>query len=385
MAKSLRLRKTATRKRSVLRLCALRLTLAALLGWSPAAALSAEDDGGGPAAAVDDAVIRLAAGSIGDVLNSVADSTRALGEAYARLAAQGVSPTSSPADEERWNALRYSVGRTTGLRTWSGDGTDEPDYQAPYPSFYTYDGAELDDRVLRELGLFKEFAPIVRTAYESFPFSWVYLTTPDQSMIIYPYLPIEKAVHNAMPTETPFYRAANFAERTVGWSSPYLDLVGAGMMVTASYPVYDGSDLLGVMSRDITLQELTKQVLSNLTADTDGTALIVDDRGLAIAASDPQLAAEIDRVNTAAGTAALYYRNVDDMAAVADKDAVASSSPFINALVEQVLDKAGDSNESVRLVRKDGRVLAQRIEGTGWLAVLFMASPIPETSEAKAE
>ena len=41
---------------------------------------------------------------------------------------------------------------------------------------------------------------------------------------------------------------------------PYLDLVGAGMMVTASCPVYEDDRLLAVVSHDITLKELTKSV-----------------------------------------------------------------------------------------------------------------------------
>jgi hypothetical protein len=79
--------------------------------------------------------------------------------------------------------------------------------------------------------------------------------------MIYPYVPIEQAVNNAKPTETPYYKAADGARRAVGWTAPYLDLVGAGMMVTASFPIYRGDTLLGVMSRDITLQELADSVL----------------------------------------------------------------------------------------------------------------------------
>jgi hypothetical protein len=49
--------------------------------------------------------------------------------------------------------------------------------------------------------LFEQLAPTFRSAYESFPFSWVYLTTVDEAMIIYPYLPIEQAVNNSPPTD----------------------------------------------------------------------------------------------------------------------------------------------------------------------------------------
>jgi hypothetical protein len=64
--------------------------------------------------------------------------------------------------------------------------------------------------------------------------------------MIYPYLPMDQAVKNDPPTEQVFYRAADFKRRAVGWTLPYLDLVGAGLMITASYPIYAEDKLLGV-------------------------------------------------------------------------------------------------------------------------------------------
>ena len=352
--------------RSALHSYLLQLTFVAMLLPLPAASA---DGGRGSVAALENAVVQLAADRIDGVFDSVADSTRALGETYARLAAEG--KTQTPSEAERWLALRTTVGRTTGLRTWPGGAKDQPEFQAYYPSFYIYNGAALDDHVLRQLDTFERFAPTVRAAYESFPFSWVYMTTADGAMLIYPYLPIDEAVHNDTPSETPFYRAANFEQRAVGWTSPYLDLVGAGMMITASYPVYNGTTLLGVMSRDITLKQLAKKVLSHLTEIAGSTALIVDGSGLAIGASDPKLAAEIDRVNTEAGAAALYYRTSEGIETVAAEDAVTSASGSVNVLVEQVLAQANGA-ETVRLVIDDRLALAQRIERTGWFVVLIM-------------
>ena len=85
---------------------------------------------------------------------------------------------------------------------------------------------------------------------------------------------MDQAVNNGTPTETPYYRAADFGSRAVGWTTPYLDLVGAGMMITASYPVYDSESLLGVMSHDITLKELASSVLLHLTNVERSSALI---------------------------------------------------------------------------------------------------------------
>jgi hypothetical protein len=35
--------------------------------------------------------------------------------------------------------------------------------------------------VLRQLNLFEQLVPTFRSAFESFPFSWVYLTTADEA------------------------------------------------------------------------------------------------------------------------------------------------------------------------------------------------------------
>jgi len=339
-----------------------------LLALSPVAA--AMDNGrAGCMVALEDALVQLAAERIDSVLGAVAGSTRALGDTYARLAAAQVSQT--PPDTRRWLALRTTLGHTTGLQSWPGDPKTAPAYQASYPGFYSYNGEALSNAVLRQLDLFERLTPAFRTAYESFPFSWVYMTTADNAMMIYPYLPMDQAINNGMPTETPYYRAADFGLRAVGWTSPYLDLVGAGMMITASYPVYDGESLLGVMSRDITLKELARSVLLHLTNANSSSALIVDGNGLAIDATDPDLAAEIDRVNSKARGAVLYYRTAGGIEGLGSRDAVASSSIRVNALVEQVLGKARSGGATVRFDLDDQNVLAARIKRTGWFVVLI--------------
>jgi hypothetical protein len=319
-------------------------------------------------AVVEDAMVRLAADRIDSTFDAVAASTRALGDAYRRLASAQAEQATP--DSERWLARRTTQGNTTGLRTWPADLKAPPSFQAAYPGFYSYNGANLDDHVLRQLNLFEQLVPTFRAAYESFPFSWVYVTTVDNAMMIYPYLPIEQALNDGTPTQTPYYRAADFAHHAVGWTPPYLDLVGAGMMITASYPVYEGDSLLGVVSRDITLRQLAKSVLRHLISVDGSVALIVDGDGLAIDASDPALAAEIDQVNARAGAAVLYYRSAAGMETITTKGAVTSSSAATNALVEQVLAKSGGGN-TLRLNVGGQRVLAAPSERTAWLLVLI--------------
>jgi Methyl-accepting chemotaxis protein-like, first PDC sensor domain len=348
----------------------LRVAATAVLILALSSVASAKDDSRAECmVTLEDAMIRLAAERIDDVFGAVAASTRALGDTYARLAAAKGSQT--PPDARRWLALRTTQGHTTGLQSWPGDLKTAPAYQAPYPGFYSYNGEALSNAVLRQLDLFDRLVPTFHTVYESFPFSWVYMTTVDNAMMIYPYLPMDQAVNNGTPTETPYYRAADFGSRAVGWTPPYLDLVGAGMMITASYPVYDGESLLGVMSHDITLKELASSVLLHLTDVERSSALIVDGNGLAIDTTDPELDAEIDRVNSKAGDAVLYYRTAGGIETLGIRDALASSATRVNTLVEQVLEKARSGGNTVRFDLDGQHVLAARIKRTGWFVVLI--------------
>ena len=318
-------------------------------------------------AELERALVRTAADRIDSSLGAVAKSTRALGDTYGRLTSTQDDET--PPDSERWLARRTTKGITTGLRTWPAEFQSPPAFQSHYPALYSFNGSELSEPVLRELDLFERLVPTFRTAYESFPFSWVYVTTADNAMMIYPYVPIEEAANDDKPTETLYYKAANFKKRAVGWTVPYLDLVGAGMMVTASYPVYEDNRLLGVVSHDITLKELTKSVLSHLAGDESSVLLVAAD-GLAIDASDAKLVAEIDRVNTKAGAAVLHYRTTDAMKSVVANGAVASEDTATDALVEQVLARA-DSADSIKLDVDGNRVLVAPVKRTGWFLILI--------------
>ena len=345
------------------------LALASSIAVTPA---PASDNCAARAAAREEAMIRLAADQVDRALGAVADSTRALGDAYARLAA--AQPAGAPANAQRWLETRTTRGNTTGVRTWPAELARPPAFQASYPGFYGYNGADLSDAVLRQLDLFDRLVPTFRSAYESFPFSWVYVTTVEETMMICPYVPIAEAVNNGTPTGTAYYKAADFEQRAVGWTAPYLDLVGAGMMVTASYPIYAGDELLGVMSRDITLDELAQSVLSRLAGDS-GAAIVVHGNGLAIAASDAELAAEIDAVNGKAGAAVLHYRTGAGLTRLGLKDAVVSAAPDVDSAVQQALAAMKRAEaRAIRLELDGGSVLAAPVARTGWLVVLMLTS-----------
>lgn len=308
--------------------------------------------------------VRLAAGWIETVIGNVAQSTSAIGEeAAAQLA--GASPMSED-NLKTWSERSRTEGATTLFQTWPG-GALEPEFQAAYPGLYSYGGAALTTERAGNLVALNNLTPVVRAAYRSFDYSWVYFTSADGLQIIYPFVPMDQGANDDDPTGSVYYQAANFDDKAVGWTAPYLDLVGAGMMITASYPVYgEGDALLGVASRDITLDEFSSSVLRQLTDQGDKTALLVDANGLAIAASDPAMITEIDAVNTAANSAVLYYRDKESVAEI--PGAQPSDETWANAAVEHVITK-GELSFDIA-----GRAVhAAAVPSTGWFVVLIEA------------
>jgi hypothetical protein len=85
----------------------------------------------------------------------------------------------------------------------------------------------------------------------------------------------------------------------------HLDLMGAGVVVTVSSPIYENARFPGTMSRDITLKQLTSSMMSRL-AGNGCSALIVGRDGLAADNTNPTRASEMNQVNTKAGAAALF-------------------------------------------------------------------------------
>lgn len=318
------------------------------------------------------AMVQMAADRIDAVFHDVAASTRAIGEAYRHL-----HPLSEPADDPSsasWLERRTQNGRTAGFRTWPED-APPPAFQAPFAGLYSYTGDRLTTSDVARLQAFERLIPVFRTAYHSFDFSWVYLTTPDELMLIYPYVPLDEAVHNDPPTNQVYYTAADFEGRRVGWTAPYLDLVGAGLMITASYPVYRGDTLIGVSSRDITLQQLSRSVLAHLVENPSTVALLVDRKGLAIEASDPRLVAELETVNRDHRAAVLYYRTAPAHAGLSERNAVGSRYGWANRTTEQVLQAAENrGNDRIIQLEAEGRwVLAAPVKSTGWFVILTLS------------
>jgi signal transduction histidine kinase len=92
--------------------------------------------------------------------------------------------------------------------------------------------------------------------------------------------------------EGDFYRMAAPVEnplRQPVWTPPYLDDAGTGPVVTASVPLYDGDEFLGVMSVDVSLSRMIER-LNGLTPTPGSYAMLIDNQGRLVAAPPEALA-----------------------------------------------------------------------------------------------
>ena len=317
------------------------------------------------------ALAASAAGRLDDALAAVEQSAKSLGAAYKDL--YRATPAMAPEDRSRLLQSYAAKDGTVAFRDLQGPCGPDPAAKAPCQSLFFYDGENFTDTLFRELAALTGLAPAMAAAYGALPYSWVYLTTPDQGFAIYPNLPLVEAVNNYKPTDKDFYTAADFAAKACGWQSPYLDLAGDGMMVTVSCPVYDGETLLAVSSRDVTISQLSGRVMADLAAIPGARAFLMNRRGKAIAVSDPKLAAAIDALNAKAEEAVVYFRADRGLAAMGLEKGQDSPDEAVNAAGEAVIERAGTATRwPMAFAQGKDLVLAARLRTTGWYLVLLV-------------
>jgi methyl-accepting chemotaxis protein-like sensor len=317
-------------------------------------------------------ISQLIADNIELNMKNFASSVKALGDEYLNL--YKTTPSMTKDDSDNWLADAKKEKNATIFHPYK---VNIPTvYQAPMASFLYYKKGNPTEAAWRELKIFQALAPSFKVSFNTFNDSWVYMTTVNEAFMIYPYLPLAKAVNNFPPTKQIFYTAADFKNKTFGWTPPYLDLVGAGMMVTVCYPVYDNNQLLGVISRDITLSELSKQVLKPIT-ETNGKliGIIMDQHGLVIANSAPEAMDEIIKTNKKAGSALLYYREKNNLPAMpkAKNSKIAIYNQIGSTVLKQVQQEPTANAWTFNLTLNHQLVSVSigKIPSTGWLVITF--------------
>ncbi|WP_332450387.1 SpoIIE family protein phosphatase [Methanoculleus sp.] len=101
------------------------------------------------------------------------------------------------------------------------------------------------------------------------------------------------------------------------WSEPYVDLIGHGLMVTCSRPVYSPDrDWVWVVGADVTIETINQQIIGTQVGDR-GYAMLVDRHGNVI--SRPGLTSGDLRWDESFVTENLLLSSNPDLAAVAGK------------------------------------------------------------------
>jgi two-component system, NtrC family, sensor kinase len=116
---------------------------------------------------------------------------------------------------------------------------------------------------------------------------WIYMTTPEGMMRLYPWADNDHYPDKWDPREIVFYTVAepgNNPDLSPQWTDTYVDFAGAGWMVTASVPMVDtNGEFIGVMSHDVTIESLKQIALSINVLDGNGYGFLIDREGKVIA------------------------------------------------------------------------------------------------------
>jgi hypothetical protein len=148
--------------------------------------------------------------------------------------------------------------------------------------------AGLSDQVAHQIVLTEKLDPVFRSIKQVSPETqWIYFTTPDGMMRLYPWASNDHYPDNWDPREVLFYtiaEPANNPSLEPRWTPPYVDFAGAGWMITLSIPVVaKNGQFLGVMSQDMTIKSLKEVALNIHVLDSTGYGFLIDKTGGVIA------------------------------------------------------------------------------------------------------
>lgn len=113
----------------------------------------------------------------------------------------------------------------------------------------------------------------------------VYIGRPNKKLTIYPAANIPEDFD---PTSRDWYKNAVDKKGAIAYTEPYKDIASGQLMISVSKTVEDKGAFVGVISMDISLEELSS-FLSNITISSKGYVFITDSKGLMIAHPDKSL------------------------------------------------------------------------------------------------
>lgn len=137
------------------------------------------------------------------------------------------------------------------------------------------------DTVKEELNLSSNMDDIFIPIYANDPqLTQVYIGTESGMLRIYPW---RSGIDPSFdPRVRGWYKNAK-KSGDISWSDPYIDVVGHGLMVTCSKPVYTaGDDLSWVIGADVTIETINREIINTQIGEL-GYALLIDNKGNVVA------------------------------------------------------------------------------------------------------
>lgn len=321
------------------------------------------------------AINKLSAKGVNTHLEYISNSVKTLGDSYKKLYEQKYEHIKNkPIYKHRY--------LKNDKITFFNDNTDQEDYsfQSDHVSMILSNLNQDKDAIGKELNIFHQLTPALESIHNSFHFSWVYITTVNDFMLIYPYVPYINANDIYKPTQLHFYKAANFAHKSVGWEEPYNDIAGAGILITASYPIYNKDEkLLGVASHDITVNKIANSILNETTMYEGSISFLISKQGKVISSTNVEHMHEIQKHNERIYRGNFYYRTLKDAKEKGLEDIIVSSHKHLNELGDEIISKikpAQDVNtvlwQSSIEFFNNKVLLVSQIPVTEWILVSFV-------------
>jgi len=318
---------------------------------------------------------KLATKNVNDHLKHISNSVITLGNSYKKLYEKKYEYIQSkPIYKHRYIKNDKIV--------FYNDNINQPDYafKSNHVSMVRSNLKQNREIIAKELNIFHQITPALASIHNSFNFSWVYITTVNNFVIIYPYLPYINANEAYKPTEQHFYKAANFKDKQVGWEEPYKDLIGEGILITASYPIYsDDNVLLGVASHDITVDKIASSILNKTTTYKGSITFLLSKQGKIISSTDLERIHEIENQLKNEYRGNFYYRTLTNAHSDGLDNIFISSYNYLNELGDEIIaflkhTKNIDTqiwNSEIPFFN-DKLLVVSSVKSTGWILVSYV-------------
>lgn len=320
---------------------------------------------------------RTVAQQVDEELNKVAFTTKIISDAYMR--AYEALPEQSLSQTEEWRSKMHST-ETSWAFYHDGSNRPETPFQSPALTSFVDKKTHFDSDAARQIAAAEDVKYLIQGIYENYQYSWVYISTEDDLVHIYPSVSLEYSSASTAPTTKHWYLAADFENKTFGWEEPYSDLAGEGQMVTVSYPFYDQQGLLkGVTSHDIKIQQLLDAFLKDIELYDNSTIVVTSRYGKAISTNQQIYNDEIEARNKDSYRGVLYYLSPQHLIRQQqdNPESVISDFSELNQLSGSVMQRLADKGSlsfELDVVQASGQeevyqVSAVQIPATGWTII----------------